>query len=1704
MSETVKPSDHSRPSVADILALAGEVGAHLSDARRVLGSPSRQPAESPDGYCPKTIELLSEERADSVPFEAPVTEALVTVPVSPNDLDDLAGRFAVQFTEIDEDIEALTRSSSRQEGRMRTLGIRRRQTEKRIKVLQDRLDTMRRAFADKEEAHHREKSSLQVKISRLEARVKDHRRQLTRTEVPTDPEHQQALARKRTEYQHLKAHLDLHKARVHMKQAELDRQAAYMERMAVDLKRLQSGVGILRQEEDKAGSDMSRNSAEISRLNQRREELQQGRHSLDQGRTGLNNLLELLNFWPRAAKELLSGAQKETTVRLPNQALTEETPPENSADLVAGLNRIADRIEAVDKDVTPFFLEVEGFRQASRRVSQELNRETASLQKSLREPRKRVMEYERQVTALAREQERLTTRQKDLIERLNRELNAFTALGRQIKRDNNVRRKRHDQTVSAIRAQATRRGALARQAERKREQLIQLSHGLPRLIGPYAPIDKTLSGAAAHLVRAEIKLESAKAQLACAHDSLADLSPHAVPAEITAKAAVGQRSLNRLPLLPSDDDTADRLGQLLKTYKASLGRAVRLFKLERAYQQRKKQLDQVSSENQTLSAELDQRQTELDRLMQEKTDLEWEVQQNRTDMVRLTGERDKLNKAYAQRKAKLVRLGTTKGQLSRAYRDEQARFEETARQKTELENVFKQARKNLRQLATQKSQLESQLADRRDELKRIKRERVSLLESVEQGRQEVDRLAKEKTRLTEANQRLETLLQAARGKIHHLEEQNQNLAADLAGAVNRSGQLQTHLRDEVYPLIQTLALALHRGQVHQADLTSRLSQRETEYEALSAWAAELENGNRAAEIRSRNLEIELDDARAELKEKDARHQAEKTDLHKQLETLETDSLELQNLVQARGREIQDHRDQLQELYPLLSFFVDSMPALLAGSRPAEVEEIPVPEHQFPNDAAFLAPVLALVQSENQDLKKRLNRLEQERQDFKRDNEHLRRSHQLIKSRLEELLPLLSYFWNAWIKTSLQLAQSEEQRRISQNRLSTVSARYKSRSNNLASLNIQLSRLGDDLALAREQLKKTGLERDEARELVKKLKELFRKTKAEAQALQVARVQLDRTVTQQTAAIGSMGKAGKALKQENAKLKAEGQAARSLAAGLEAKVRDLENRLHTANQDGTKALYDLEALTRQSQAIISGLRKELADQKTLAEKLDGELETSTQRTKELEEAQDRLALLFWIISKYGGGNDQVYDALIELTRDKGFRDAADITATRMHELGAAVISHMRTERFRGMARRAIGRGLTTMLVAGGLVFAAPSVSSVATKIPAELTRPQAITEILNEKPATQSITSGPVFSNYLERPFDINFISPSERAKGYEHVQSLVTDEINTLARQAGLSPEQYLTLVRGLFKPNQTVSLERLKDRRAAIFLMEPHFPKITAEFGQIGIDPKTIGTLYRMAINTPLGECMFWDRLYADYRGLGASPEDSLKMILSNARYHAAVKNTRQLPEFAGRLKPIPELESLSQAAFTRVVTPYFKANIKAFTSHPTFAYAYDPDQIGEYAQQLANDMYVACEAFGVPKTLLISITHQESYFANVLGDNSLSASPFQIYRPTKPLIVKRMGENGLMIPSVPARLEEHLTLATYMAAFHVSQLIENSTRSWNKNKPPLCDLDQVALSYNGGEAYPPAVYSKKLRLMGYLDRIRKVAGKTKEQPRG
>jgi hypothetical protein len=297
--------------------------------------------------------------------------------------------------------------------------------------------------------------------------------------------------------------------------------------------------------------------------------------------------------------------------------------------------------------------------------------------------------------------------------------------------------------------------------------------------------------------------------------------------------------------------------------------------------------------------------------------------------------------------------------------------------------------------------------------------------------------------------------------------------------------------------------------------------------------------------------------------------------------------------------------------------------------------------------------------------------------------------------------------------------------------------------------------------------------------------------------------------------------------------------------------------------------------------------------------------------------------------------------------------------------------------------------------------------------------------------------------------------------------------------------------------------MDELKNRPAALNRLKPYFPRIISDIKGKSRELEEADTLWLAAGLSDMAHCRFWDRLYGDFKQMGADPEEGLELIAANIKAHVERMTRPVQREYAGLLKPIPEMEELDLDGFTKLMTPYIRATVKGFVNQPVFQYAQYPEQLDEYASMLAHDMYIAARSFRVPLTLIVTIAHQETHFANVLGDNAMSASPFQIYQPTKPLIVRKMGQDGLPMPNVPQKLEKHLTLATYMAAFHMVTLMDRHTKPWQEDRPALCDLDRVAKSYNGGDAYPGYVLSKKKRLMAYLEKVRLIA-EGKKAPTG
>jgi hypothetical protein len=323
----------------------------------------------------------------------------------------------------------------------------------------------------------------------------------------------------------------------------------------------------------------------------------------------------------------------------------------------------------------------------------------------------------------------------------------------------------------------------------------------------------------------------------------------------------------------------------------------------------------------------------------------------------------------------------------------------------------------------------------------------------------------------------------------------------------------------------------------------------------------------------------------------------------------------------------------------------------------------------------------------------------------------------------------------------------------------------------------------------------------------------------------------------------------------------------------------------------------------------------------------------------------------------------------------------------------------------------------------------------------------------------------------------------------------VQERLTQLAEQSGLSPKVLIISARALFAGRSAVEPAALEELTlAARFLAQRH-PLIFRELSVQGL-PANATALAALNQGPESGQNQFTDRLYGEYRALGFSSEEALGALIANQRAAAALSRSWEAPgRFKGKLHPIAELEEMALPVFLERMMPYMQGKLRAFLRCRGMIFAGD---LKNYANNLAFDMYCAAKKFQVPVTFLLAIAHQETWYANVLGDANRSASPFQIYEPTRALICASMAKLGFVPPPAGIRLEHHLTMATYMAAFHLRELMQEAYEPARGKRPAMVNMDKVLLRYNGSSRYAKHVASRQSELARFL------ATQAKNDPRG
>ncbi|RJX29699.1 MAG: hypothetical protein C4525_13925 [Desulfarculus sp.] len=306
-----------------------------------------------------------------------------------------------------------------------------------------------------------------------------------------------------------------------------------------------------------------------------------------------------------------------------------------------------------------------------------------------------------------------------------------------------------------------------------------------------------------------------------------------------------------------------------------------------------------------------------------------------------------------------------------------------------------------------------------------------------------------------------------------------------------------------------------------------------------------------------------------------------------------------------------------------------------------------------------------------------------------------------------------------------------------------------------------------------------------------------------------------------------------------------------------------------------------------------------------------------------------------------------------------------------------------------------------------------------------------------------------------------------------------------LARQAGLSPEELNRTAGRGYSLAGSLPAHRAQELSSLTESLALRHPLILKDLVEGGL-PGELVALLTLGPPTEHGQSLFLDRLYGEYRRLGYSSQRALKAVITNELASAAMRESWRLPQnYRGRVQPLPAVEQMNLAQFLERITPFVAERCESFLRYLGRRV---PANLQQYARDLAFDMYCAAQKFKVPVSFLLAIAHQETFYANVLGDQNRSASPFQIFAPTLPLIVRSMQGAGFAAPPRRIRLQHYLTMATYLAAFHLRELMQESYLGPTTRRRAAVDMDRVMRRYNGSSAYAARVAFRRAELARYL----------------
>ncbi|MDR2406168.1 MAG: hypothetical protein LBE27_07355, partial [Deltaproteobacteria bacterium] len=415
----------------------------------------------------------------------------------------------------------------------------------------------------------------------------------------------------------------------------------------------------------------------------------------------------------------------------------------------------------------------------------------------------------------------------------------------------------------------------------------------------------------------------------------------------------------------------------------------------------------------------------------------------------------------------------------------------------------------------------------------------------------------------------------------------------------------------------------------------------------------------------------------------------------------------------------------------------------------------------------------------------------------------------------------------------------------------------------------------------------------------------------------------------------------------------------------------------------------------------------------------------EKIKDLESQGDTLALLYWSVVKLAlteiqpaalpGGSPQGNSSGGEGSTPsaKGGAGSGKLATGETVKTGFGLSAIILRQ-----VRKAARKTLFSLILGGGIMLFALPASANAPEggvfSPFSRQEFRGVTKpMLESREGLVRVIETRMFSKTLRRTVDLGFLSTADRALKDSDRELRCRDRLLSQAQSHGLSLEEWAALIRGGWRVEETVYLSDLESPKILGRLISPKLPELSKALPEaLKLIPEKAWTmaLQNIAAMRP-PEGLFWERVYLELlKSLGDKFLAGEGALLRLSR-----KSSMALErlEFGGALTPLRDLEELTPEAAVSFLAGYIKS-WRSGKKYPK----------GTAPQWLATDLWNASRVFRLPFTFLSVITHQH-YECEGIIPNAL-----EVYA----------GSRGLVT------------------------LINLVKRTWNPQRPPICDLEEAA----------------------------------------